>query len=128
MAEQAQPDSSDQLSLDEALTRLSERHGVAPQRAPFDLAKKVSSSLDGMGLSWEDRIQLIGGAFVVEALRPVWNECGGSADAAVALLRSRDPELADAVKALAPMLYGRHEAGRTAADAIDEVERLLQAL
>ena len=36
--------------------------------------------------------------------------------------------LADAVQALAPMLYGRHEAGRTAVDAIDEVERLLQAL
>ena len=117
---------SEQLSLDAALSRFS-----SPQSderpAPFDRAREISTALDRLDLTWEERIQAIGGCFVLEALRVVWNECGGSADAAHELLRSRDPELADAIEALAPMLYGRHRAQGDALAAIDEVERLIRA-
>ena len=78
----------------------------------------MSASLDGSSLSWEERIQVIGGAFVLEALRAVWHEGGGSADAAHAVLRRRDPELAAAVEALAPMLFGRHTAVKDSLGAI----------
>jgi hypothetical protein len=120
-----------QLSLDDALVRFTdpvpgETASEAPV-APFDRAREISKSLDALGVSWEERIQAIGGCFVLEALRPVWNEGGGSADAAHALLRTRDPELADAIEALAPMLYGRHRAGSDALAAIDEVERLIRS-
>jgi len=116
----------EQLSLDDALEKFAAPGRGAPM-SPFDRARQISTSLDSLTLTWEERIQAIGGCFVLEALRPVWNEGGGSADAAHSLLRSRDPELAAAVEALAPMLYGRLRAHVEALAAIDEVERLIQA-
>ncbi len=116
----------EQMSLDDALARFAVTTPSAPI-APFDRAHQISTALDALNLTWEERIQAIGGSFVLEALRPVWHEGGGSADAAHALLRDRDPELADAIEALAPMLYGRHRAQTDALAAIDEVERLIRA-
>ncbi len=116
----------EQLSLDSALARFAESKDGRPAK-PFDRAREISSALDALELSWEERIQAIGGCFVLEALRPVWNAGGGSADGAHEVLRSRDPELADAIEALAPMLYGRHRAQTDALAAIDEVQRLISA-
>ena len=126
MAQRPQHSSQAQLSLDEALQRLS---AAANDRdaTPFDHAGAISETLDGLPLSWEERIQVIGGAFVLEALRPLWDACGGSADDAHALLRSRDPELAHAVESLAPMLYGRHTAAQEGVAAVDEVQRLIES-
>lgn len=124
MAKAPRHPSRTQLSLDEALQRLSAGEREA---TPFDHAGTISETLDALPLSWEERIQIIGGAFVLEALRPLWDACGGSADDAHALLRSRDPELAHAVESLAPMLYGRHAAARDGRAAVNEVERLIES-
>ncbi len=77
-----------------------------------------SESLDPIPLDWNARIQGICGALMLEALRPLWNEAGGCADAAQAILRWRDPELTDAIEHEGRMLFGRHRA---------EVERMLRA-
>ena len=111
-----------QLSLDQALAE-STRAGQYP---PFEVAKSVSALLDSLPVDWADRIQMIGGALVVEALRPVWAE-SASADEAHAKLRLRDPELADAIETLAPLLLGRYQAREEGKAAIAAVEALLQS-
>lgn len=111
-----------QLSLDQALAR-SARAGLYP---PFEVAKSVSALLDGLPVDWSERIQVIGGALVVEALRPVWAE-SESAEEAHAKLRLLDPELAGAIETLAPLLLGRYEAREEGRAAIAAVEELLQS-
>ena len=113
--------SGHQISLDDALAR-SAKLGQYP---PFELAKSVSELLDTLPVDWADRIQVIGGALVVEALRPVWDDAG-SADDAHARLRRRDPDLADAIERLAPLLLGRYEARQEGLAAIQAVEDLLR--
>jgi hypothetical protein len=97
--------------------------------ANADLAtagEAVSTLLDETALSQEDRIQLLGNALVMEALRPFWID-GRSPGEAHRLLRGTDTELADAVEALAPMLLSRAEARDTAERAVTEVETLFGA-
>lgn len=88
------------------------------------VADAMATLLDGTSLSNEERVQLLGNALVMEALRPHWVD-GRSPGEAHRLLRSSDPELADAVEALAPMLLGRAEARDEAQLAVAEVEDLL---
>jgi hypothetical protein len=75
-------------------------------------------------LTPEQKVELLGGAFVVEAVRPFTTAEG--ADEAHEKLRSADPELAGAVEALAPMIYGRARAARDAASAIAAIEEMLR--
>ena len=125
MATRKNRNPTSQLSLDDALAALASRRGDG-KSAPIEQAQRISESLDPLELDWNNRIQIIGGAFVLEALRPVWPEAENSADAAHALLRRRDPELADAVEALAPMLLGRHTAAVEAGWAVEAIERMLE--
>ena len=91
---------------------------------PATVADAMATLLDGTSLSNEDRVQLLGNALVMEALRPHWVD-GRSPGEAHRLLRTSDPELADAVEALAPMLLGRAEARDDGQRAVAEVEELL---
>lgn len=68
------------------------------------------------GISRADRIQLLGSALVTECVEPYWEGCQSAKDAHAAL-REDDPALAEAVEALAPVLYSRA--------AISAVEELL---
>ncbi len=87
-------------------------------------ADAMATVLDSTSLNNEDRVQLLGNALVMEALRPHWVD-GRSPGEAHRLLRTTDPELADAVEALAPMLLGRAEARDDAQRAVTAVEELL---
>lgn len=80
--------------------------------------------LDAARLTPEQKIQVLGGAFVIEAVRPFTT--AGDAGQAHRRMRSNDPELADAVEALAPMIYGRARSASEAASAIAAVEELLR--
>ena len=91
------------------------------------VGEAMSTLIDETSLSHEDRVQLLGNALVMEALRPFWVD-GRSPGEAHRLLRGNDPELADAVEALAPMLLGRAEARDDAQRAVAEVEGLLGAV
>ena len=88
------------------------------------VADAMSTLLDGTSLNNEERVQLLGNALVMEALRPHWVD-GRSPGEAHRLLRTSDPELADAVEALAPMLLSRAEARDDARRAIAEAQDLL---
>ena len=74
--------------------------------SPERLREVVEQLLELAGLTHEERVDLLGGALVSEAVRPHW-ETSDSADEAHASLRAANPDLADAVEALAPWLYGR---------------------
>lgn len=92
---------------------------------PEQLAEAVQALLDRSSLSHEERVQLLGGALVMEALRPHWGD-GRSPSDAHGRLRTHDPELADAIEALAPMLLGRAHGRAQAAAALAAVEELLR--
>lgn len=97
------------------------------RRDPEQLSEAIHALLSRSTLSAEERVQVLGGALVLEALRPYWG--GGRSPAeAHAAVRRHDPELADAIEALAPMLLGRAQAREEAAEALDAVEALLRGL
>ena len=107
--------------------RSSRRRLLATDLAGADLAtvsEALSALLNQTTLGPEDRLQLLGNALVMEALNPFWVD-GRSPGEAHRMLRSADPELADAVEALAPMLLGRAEARDDGQRAIAEIEELL---
>ncbi len=83
----------------------------------------VALLLDVAGLDYDQRVEVLGGALVSEAVRPFW-EAGHSAAEAHDLLCRRDPELAEVVEALSPVLLGRAEAKDEARAAIGMVEAL----
>ena len=90
-------------------------------RDPEQPVRGVQALLDRSGMTTEERVQTLGGALVLEALRPYWGD-GRSPAEAHALLRRDDPELADAIEAIAPMLLGRaqgHEDALAALAAVD---------
>jgi hypothetical protein len=91
-----------------------------------EVADAVHRLLGQTSLSHEERVQVLCGAAVVEALRPYWTGSRTPQEAHEALRRD-DPEIADAIEALAPMLLGRAEAKETASLALAEVEALLRA-
>lgn len=76
------------------------------------------------GLTPEQRIDVLGGAFVAEAVGPQW-QSGASAREAHESLRLDDAELADAVEAVAQVLLGRAESRAEARKALAELDRLL---
>ena len=94
------------------------------RRDPEQLSEAIQGLLDRSGLSSDERVQMLGGALVLEALRPYWGEGRTPADAH-ALLRRDDPELADAIEAIAPMLLGRAQVQEEAQAALDAVAALL---
>lgn len=85
----------------------------------------ISGLMDSAKLNRDERVELLGGLLVSEAVRPYW-ESGLDAEGAHRALRNADPELADAVEAVSPMLLGRVEAHNDAQLAIVELERLLR--
>ena len=88
-------------------------------------AAQLSSALERSALSWEERVQLAGGLFVAEALNPHW--CAGRTPAeAHELLRASDPDVADAVEALAPLLLSRVMTQAEARDSVSAAEQIMQ--
>ena len=104
------------------LLRLDLRRGT-----PDQIAEAVQALLDQSTLSHDERVQLLGGALVLEALRPYWGD-GRSPGDAHESLRLHDPELADAIEAIAPMLLGRAQAQNEAQEALAAVEAMLRGL
>ena len=88
------------------------------------VAELLSAIFDTVSLSREDRVQLLGSALVMEALRPHWVD-GNSPGTAHRLLRASDPELAATVESIAPMLLSRAESRENARKAVKAVEELL---
>ena len=88
------------------------------------LSALVCGLLDAAGLTPEQRIDVLGGAFVSEAVSPHWKS-GASAMEAHDALRVADEELADAVEAVAQVLLGRAESREEARDALAELNRML---
>ncbi|MFA7248796.1 MAG: hypothetical protein WC273_04120 [Dehalococcoidia bacterium] len=93
-------------------------------RDPEQLSGALQALLDRSGVPAEERIRVLGGALVLEALRPYWSDSRTPAEAH-ALLRRDDPELADAIEAIAPMLLGRAQAEADARAALAAVAALL---
>ena len=88
------------------------------------LSSLVCGLLDAAGLTQEQRIEVLGGAFVSDAVRPHWAEDASAEDAHDAL-RTTDSELADAVEAVAQVLLGRAESREDARAALAELDRML---
>ena len=91
-----------------------------------ELTALLCGLLEAAGLTPEQRIELLGGAFVAEAVRPHWSE-EAAAERAHDALRIADGELADAVEALAQVLLGRAQTRDEATAALAEFERMLTA-
>lgn len=108
-------------SAKRALLRMDLRRGD-----PDRIAEAVRRLLAESGLEPEERVQVLGGALVVEALRPYWTG-DRTAEEAHQALRVETPELADAVEALAPLLLGRAAVREEAGAAIAAIEALLRA-
>ena len=100
-----------------------------PSPSTTDQLEQVSRALrvllNRTPASMDDKIELLAGAMVVEAFQPHWQPDRSPAEAYEALRRS-DPELADAIDAIAPMLLARLEAREVSASAIAAVEELLR--
>lgn len=103
-----------------------EKLASRPAEAPSTeaVAARLARLLDEAALTPEQRIEALGAAFVTEAFRPYWLE-GRAAGEAHDQMRRHDPELADAVEALSPMILGRVRSREDAARALVEVQRLL---
>lgn len=107
-----------------ALARMLTGASSAANGASSDhLASLVCRLLDAAGLTQEQRVEVLGGAFVAEAVSPHW-ERDATADAAHAALRVHDEELADAVEAVAQVVLGRAQSREEAAEAIAELDRM----
>ncbi len=87
------------------------------------LSALVCGLLDAAGLTPEQRIDVLGGAFVAEAVGPQWKDTS-SAEEAHNALRLADVELADAVEAVALVMLGRAETRAEAEQALAELDRL----
>ncbi|HKS91223.1 MAG TPA: hypothetical protein VJQ83_04785 [Tepidiformaceae bacterium] len=110
------------------VTRQNTSHGSTVLSIPAgasaaQLMQAIVALLDAAGIEQDARAEVLGGAFVTEAVRRFWED-GRSPEDAHALLRERDGELADAVEALSPMLLGRAQAREDAGDAIRSIEAM----
>lgn len=88
------------------------------------LASRLSQQLAASQLAWDDRVHAAAAVFVAEALSPFWHRGLGPGEAHEQL-RAREPELAAAIEALAPMLLTRLTTADEAADLIEFVEHFL---
>lgn len=96
-----------------------------PAHPPRDeLASRLSRVLAGSRLPWDDRVHAAAVVFVSEALSPFWHRGYGPSEAHEQL-RAREPELAAAVEALAPMLLTRLATADEAAELIEYVEHFV---
>jgi len=93
---------------------------------PFDSALRAAEAFAYREIHRDDRIQILGGAFVIEALRPYWKPGITAADAHESL-HAADPELATIVETLAPLLLRRELAREDAAEVLRELELLFQS-
>ncbi len=90
---------------------------------PDTVRELVTQLLDVAQLDYEQRMDALGGALVSESVRPFW-EAGLSADESHARLRGRDPELAEVIETLSPVLLSRAEGRADAEKALEAVESL----
>jgi hypothetical protein len=98
---------------------------MAAADAPRDqVASRLSRLLATSDLAWDDRVHAAAVVFVTEALSPFWHRGYPPAEAHERL-RSREPELAAAIEALAPMLLSRLASADEAAELIEFVEQFV---
>ncbi|MDA0365587.1 MAG: hypothetical protein O3B31_05875 [Chloroflexi bacterium] len=90
-----------------------------------DVLGALAELFRATGLSHDERVHLLGGAFVTETLRPYWVD-GVTPIEAHERLRADDPELAAMIEAIAPILLGRTEARAEGAAAVEWVQSLLK--
>lgn len=88
------------------------------------LITSIGTLMEQSGVAGDQRVHALASALVVEALRPYWDSAATPAQAHDAL-QAADPELAEVLAALAPMLLGRIQAHEDAQVAIQAVESLL---
>lgn len=84
----------------------------------------VSRLLDATGMDYDQRVDVLGGALVSEAVRPYW-ESGLSVGEAHERLWANDSELAEVVEGVSTMLLARAEAQDEARAMIGFVETQL---
>lgn len=94
---------------------------IARSCSAIEVRALITELLDAAGLDRDERVELLGGAFVTEAVRPYWNS-GCSADEAHDALQVDDPELGEVVESIAPMLLGRAVARDESRRIIAEIE------
>ncbi len=95
--------------------------GVSSPEMIRDLLARV---LEAAGLDHDQRVEVLGGALVAEAVRPYWEAGHAPVDAHIELRRN-DAELADVIEALSPVLLARAEAKDVARAAVRAIELLL---
>lgn len=105
-----------QIARSELLAR------VARTCTANDVRILIEQLLDAAGLDRDERVEVLGGALVAEAVRPYWS-AGATADEAHGELQRDDLELSEAVEAIAPMLLGRAEAREASRRIILEIEQ-----
>lgn len=91
---------------------------------PESIRALFAQVLEASGLDHDQRVEVLGGALVAEAVRPYW-EAGHGAEDAHQQMRRNDAELADVIEALSPVLLARAEAKGVARELLREVESLL---
>lgn len=94
---------------------------LARSCSAMEVRALIAELLDAAGLDRDERVEVLGGAMVTEAVRPYWNN-GCRADEAHEALLLDDPELGEVVEAIAPMLLGRAEAREESRRLIREIE------
>lgn len=94
---------------------------------PESIRALFAQVLETAGLDHDQRVEVLGGALVAEAVRPYW-EAGHGAEDAHQQMRRNDSELADVIEALSPVLLARAEAKGVARELLREVESLLNDL
>lgn len=114
---------------DDALKHMRLTMAGKHQRLEVGTPQQLSTSLRDMlqRSTLDERIELLAGALVVEAFQPFWHAARTPAEAHAALRRA-DPELADTIEAIAPMLLARLECREESSHAVAAAERLLRAL
>jgi hypothetical protein len=90
-------------ALDVAVERISRESWTSEQARDG-----ISRLLDAMGMDYDQRVEVLGGAVVSEAVRPYW-ESGLTAGEAHARLWRNDPELAEVVEGVSTVLLARAE-------------------
>ncbi len=112
---------SDELSMSPSVTHAPFDSADGPQSRALEAVSRLLRSR----LTQGDVIEVLGAAFVAEAVRPHWDQPENASEA-LARLRDDDPALADAVEGLASLLLGRSEVRQDRKAAIAAVEDLLR--
>ncbi|MEX2374381.1 MAG: hypothetical protein WD942_02195 [Dehalococcoidia bacterium] len=100
-------------------------HGASPSDIPEQrITSAIGQLLEGSELHSDERLHALASAFVVEALRPYWPAHRTAAEARDALCLA-DPEVANVLATLAPMLIGRIQAREDGQTAVAAAESML---